>query len=320
MKNILITGGAGFIGSTLIDTLLSTTDYTLFCIDNFNDYYSPKIKENNCKNFLNNPRVHLIRDDILNLDNLESIFKNNQIDILIHLAARAGVRPSLEDPILYANVNVTGTTNLLECARKYGVKKVLSASSSSVYGNNKKVPFSEADNVDTPVSPYAATKKATELIAHTYSHLYKLPIANLRFFTVYGPRQRPDMAIHKFTKKLFAGDEIPVFNNGESLRDYTYIDDIVQGIITIMNTEFSYDIINLGESQTISTLELIKTLEKLTGKTANLNLMPAQPGDVDQTYADITHARTTYNYTPQYPIEKGLEKFVSWFKKETMLK
>ena len=313
-QNILVTGGAGFIGSHLCDALLKQNHH-IICLDNFNDFYNPKIKEANVAHHSNNPNYTLIRGDILDHSLLDTLFDTHSINGIIHLAARAGVRPSIEEPKRYQQVNIEGTLNILELARIHKIKKLLFASSSSVYGNNKKVPFSESDPVDQPVSPYAATKKAGELLCYNYHHLYHIPIVCLRFFTVYGPRQRPEMAIHKFAKLMSNEQPIPVFNNGNCRRDFTYIDDIIQGIINIYNHNFTFDIVNLGESETITTLNLIKELESQLNCMANIQLMPAQPGDVEQTFADISKAQSTYQYNPTYPFKLGISKFVEWFNK-----
>jgi UDP-glucuronate 4-epimerase len=313
---ILVTGGAGFIGSHLCDRLLEDYRNRIVCLDNFNDFYDPSIKRQNIQYALNNPNFTLLEGDILDKELVYNLFKRHRIDVVVHLAARAGVRPSIDEPYLYQRVNIEGTLNLLECARQFQIQRFLFASSSSVYGNNQKVPFSESDFVDYPVSPYAATKKAGELLAYNYHHLYQLPIACLRFFTVYGPRQRPEMAIHKFTRLILEAKKIPVFNNGECLRDYTYIDDIISGILSIMQApHLGFDVVNIGESQTTSTLDLIKLIEAQLGITAKLDLMPKQSGDVDQTFADISHAKSTYAYAPKFPIEKGIKLFVDWYKK-----
>lgn len=315
---ILITGGAGFIGSHLAEKLLAL-NYAVINVDNFNDYYDPAIKESNIKKAQTSDNYQLFKMDITDFESLEHIFQTQTIDVIIHLAARAGVRPSIQQPFLYNKVNIEGTLNLLELSKKYKVEKFLFASSSSVYGNNTKVPFSEKDNVDYPVSPYAATKKAGELLCYNYHHLYGLKCACLRFFTVYGPRQRPEMAIHKFTRLIQEQKELPVFNNGECLRDFTYIDDIIQGILNILHSDFTYDIINLGESATISTKELILLIEKELNKQARINFLPPQPGDVEKTYADITHAKTNYKYKPAYPISKGIKNFIHWYLANTEL-
>jgi UDP-glucuronate 4-epimerase len=312
---ILATGGAGFIGSNLIDFLLSE-GHVVDCIDNFNDYYNPAIKRSNLKNILRNPCFKLYETDILNYDIIDQIIQGTKYDIVVHLAARAGVRPSISQPLLYEKVNVQGTINLLELCKKYSINKFIFASSSSVYGANTKVPFSETDSVDNPISPYAATKKSGELICHTYSKLYNISISCLRFFTVYGPRQRPDMAIHKFTKLIYAGKAIPVFGNGDSRRDYTFIDDIVQGIYAAMNKCSGYNIYNLGESQTIGLLSLIKLIEENLNKKAILDHKPKQPGDVPITFADITRAKNDIDYSPQIPVEMGIKKFVKWFQEQ----
>tara|TARA_A100001015_G_scaffold310640_1_gene412421 strand:+ start:1079 stop:2008 length:930 start_codon:yes stop_codon:yes gene_type:complete len=307
---ILVTGAAGFIGSHLVEALLKDKNSHVIGLDNFNDYYDPYIKKENCSNALKNDRYTLIEGDILDEDLLESLFQKYNVDQVFHLAARAGVRPSIEDPKLYADVNIRGSLNILECARKFSVAKVIMASTSSIYGNNEKVPFSEDDPVNEPISPYAATKRAMELLSYNYHHLYKIPIACIRFFTVYGPRQRPDMAINKFCKLIKEGEKLPVFNNGECERDYTYVDDIVHGVLQVAKHDFNFDIINLGESKTISTLDLIKLIEKNIGKEAVLNLMPSQAGDVDRTYADITKAKTKYGYQPKVSIEEGVRRYV----------
>jgi len=312
MARILVTGAAGFIGSHVCEYFLSV-GHSVIGLDNFNDYYDPSIKQKNCADLKNRyPEFQCIWGDIRDANAVSNAFSGDPFHTVIHLAAMAGVRPSLQNPALYQDVNLTGTMTLFEAARMHGVQKILFASSSSVYGNNHKVPFSETDPVDHPISPYAATKKAGELLAYTYHHLYQIPIACLRFFTVYGPRQRPEMAIHKFAKSLLSGTPIDVYNQGLCERDYTYIDDIVSGIVAIWESDYTYDIVNLGNSDTISTLDLIKKIERSVGRTANLNLLPAQPGDVDKTYADITHAKTTYGYSPSTNLDIGIPKFIDW--------
>lgn len=313
---ILITGGAGFIGSHVTETLLKQNKKCIV-LDSFNTFYNPAIKQENIAPFKTNPHFTLINGSILDKDCLNAIFNSTKITAVIHLAAYAGVRPSIENPELYFDTNITGTLNILECIKEHGCPRLLFASSSSVYGNNKTVPFSETDFVDNPISPYAASKKAGELLCYNYHHLYAIPTACIRFFTVYGPRQRPEMAIHKFTDMIEKNTPIPVFNNGNCLRDYTHVHDIVQGIMAILNApNLTYDVVNLGESKTISTIDLIKLIEKELGKKADINLLPAQPGDVEQTYANITHAKSTYHYNPQFPIEKGIQNFVQWYKKK----
>ncbi|RAP27545.1 epimerase [Candidatus Marinamargulisbacteria bacterium SCGC AG-333-B06] len=310
---ILITGAAGFIGSHLVDTLLSKK-YSIIGLDNFNDYYDPKIKEKNLTTANKNPNFNLIKGSILDKPLLKEIFKKHNISAIIHLAAYAGVRPSIENPELYYETNIIGTKNILDSAKEHDCKRLLIASSSSVYGNNEKVPFSESDPVDNPISPYATTKKMSEIMCYNYHYLYNLEIACLRFFTVYGPRQRPEMAIHKFCSMITNNQPIPVYNHGKCLRDYTYIEDIINGIINILDSpSLSFDIINLGESATISTIDLINLIETYLNKKATLNLLNKQQGDVEKTYADISHAQTTYGYNPQFPIKDGLKLFLDWF-------
>ena len=312
MSTILVTGSAGFIGSNLTELLLND-GHTVIGIDNFNDYYDPQLKHHNNTPLISHKNYHFFNGDIRNKETISQIFNSHPIDIMIHLAAMAGVRYSIENPALYFDVNINGTVTLLDACRHHNVTQVLFASSSSVYGNTAKVPFTESDNVDCPISPYAASKKAGELLCYTYHHLFNINIACLRFFTVYGPRQRPEMAIHKFTKMIDHNETIPVFNNGNCLRDYTYIDDITQGICKIMNSQFTYDIINLGESATTSTQNMIRMIESSLGKKACIDLLPAQPGDVDQTYADISHAKKNYGYNPQFPLQKGIDNFITWY-------
>jgi UDP-glucuronate 4-epimerase len=312
MTRILVTGAAGFIGSHVCEYFLST-GHSVIGLDNFNDYYDPSIKQKNCADLKNRyPEFQCIWGDIRDANAVSNVFSDAPFHTVIHLAAMAGVRPSLQNPALYQDVNLTGTMTLFEAARMHDVQKILFASSSSVYGNNHKVPFAETDPVDHPISPYAATKKAGELLAYTYHHLYQIPIACLRFFTVYGPRQRPEMAIHKFAASLLSGTPIDVYSQGLCERDYTYIDDIVSGIVAIWESDYTYDIVNLGNSDTISTLDLIKKIEQSVGRSAKLNLLPAQPGDVDKTYADITHANRTYGYSPRTNLDIGIPQFIDW--------
>ena len=311
--NLIVTGGAGFIGSNLSEKLLAEGN-NVICIDNFNEYYDPAIKRNNVE-ALKNDKFKLYEGDILDRIFLAKVFSENKIDIVIHLAAMAGVRPSINNPFICYNVNVIGTLNILEVMKEYNVKNMIFASSSSLYGNNKKIPFSELDNVDNPISPYAASKKAGELLCHTYHHLYKFNINCLRFFTVYGPKQRPDLAIYKFTKALFNDEPIPFYGNGSTRRDYTNINDIVHGIINALEKLDGYNVYNLGESSTISLMDLIEILEKHTEKKAKINYLPMQAGDVMQTYADISKAKITLGYSPNVSIENGLKDFVDWYKK-----
>lgn len=319
MKTYLITGGAGFIGSTLADRLLLDGNQVIV-VDNFNDYYDVSIKERNVAPHLTNNNYKLYRIDICDWNALEKVFKENHIDGIVHLAARAGVRPSIEDPILYQQTNNLGTNHILELAKRYGVKNLVLASSSSVYGNNKKVPFKETDVVDFAISPYAATKKANEVLGHVYHALYGMNMIFLRFFTVYGPRQRPDLAINKFTKLILNDEPIPVFGDGSTSRDYTYIQDIINGIILsiqyVENHENVYEIINLGENTPITLLEMIQTIEKVLGKKAKMNFLPMQLGDVNKTYADITKAKELLGYDPQTSFEEGIRNFVKWYREE----
>ncbi len=313
---ILVTGGAGFIGSHTINALLSKR-YNIICIDDFNDYYSPQVKRNNIKPFLKNNKFKLYVCDILDYKKLNFIFKKHKPNIICHLAARAGVRASILNPFIYERVNVGGTINILELSRIYKIKNIIIASSSSVYGNNKKIPFSENDRVDNPISPYASTKRAVELLAYNYHHLYGLNCTCLRFFTVYGPSGRPDMAPYIFTDRIYKGKEIVKFGNGTTKRDYTYISDIVNGIISSIDKKFGYEIINLGNNNPVELNYFIKLIEKLLNKKAKIKQMPMQPGDVKVTYADINKAKRLLNYEPVVSIEEGMERFIHWYLKNT---
>ena len=317
MKKYLVTGGAGFIGSTLVDRLLKEGN-SVIVVDNFCDFYSPEIKENNVKHNLNNLNYKLYKMDIRDNEQLSKVFTDNKIDGIFHLAAMAGVRPSIENPILYQEVNGIGTQNILEEAKKNNIKNLVMASSSSVYGNCKEVPFKEDFIVDYAISPYAATKKSNEVMAHVYHHLFNMNIIMLRFFTVFGPRQRPDLAINKFTRLMLDGKEIPMFGDGSTSRDYTYVDDIVDGIIKSMNYAENnndvYEIINLGNSSPISLKEMISIIGETIGVEPVINQLPMQPGDVERTYADISKARKLLNYEPQTSFKSGIEKFVEWYK------
>jgi UDP-glucuronate 4-epimerase len=314
MRNALITGGAGFIGSHLVDRLLAEGEWQITVVDDFNDFYSPDIKRANVAGHLREPNYTLVAADIRDAAALEKIFAQKTFDVIVHLAARAGVRPSLSEPKLYAETNINGTLNLLELAREHGVKHFVFGSSSSVYGVNEKVPFAEDDPVFNPISPYAATKSAGELICHTYSHLYGIRCVCLRFFTVYGARQRPDLAIHKFSRMITDGEPIPVFGDGTTRRDYTYVDDIIQGVLAAIDYDAAdYEIFNLGESQTVELRELIALIEGSLGKKAVIDRQPMQPGDVPVTYADISKARAKLGYNPGTKIADGIPKFVQWF-------
>lgn len=315
MRNILITGGAGFIGSQLVDRLLSEGEWQVTVVDDFNDFYDPAIKRENVRAQENHPNYDLFKTDIRNKTALEDIFRQRDFQCVVHLAARAGVRPSLQQPLLYAETNINGTLNLLEQARERGIKQFVFGSSSSVYGINTKVPFSEDDPIRQPISPYSATKAAGELLCHTYSHLYEIRCVCLRFFTVYGPRQRPDLAIQKFARLMTQDKPIPVFGDGTTRRDYTYIDDIIAGVHAAMDySESDYEVINLGESRTVELRELISLLEKELGVKAKIDSQSLQAGDVPQTYADITKARRLLGYDPQTQIEEGIQRFVQWFR------
>ena len=310
--NILITGGAGFIGSNLCEKLICAGE-KIICIDNFNDYYNPKIKEENLRNLEGRANFILYRMDILDREKLKEVFTKHRFDMVIHLAARAGVRPSISNASLYEAVNVQGTINILECCRKYGIEKLIFASSSSVYGGNKKIPFSEDDIVDRPISPYAATKKAGELICYTYSHLFNISVYCYRFFTVYGPRQRPEMAIYKFTKLITEESPLEIFGDGTSSRDYTYVEDIVDVIASNLENVKGYEIINLGNSNPVKVTELIKFIEKAANKKAQVEYGRVQAGDVPVTYADILKAKKMLKYNPKTRIEEGINKFTAWY-------
>jgi len=311
----LVTGVAGFIGSHLCERLIGD-GWAVVGLDNFDDFYDPAIKRANIAGCLEREQFELVEGDIRDAGALESVLAGGSIDIIVHLAARAGVRPSIKDPLTYQDVNVNGTMVLLEGARKFGVKKFVFGSSSSVYGNNEKVPFSEKDNVDFPISPYAATKKAAELMCHTYRHLYDIDMVCLRLFTVYGPRQRPDLAIHKFCRLIEADEPIPVFGDGSMQRDFTYIDDIIDGIVRAMERCEGYEIYNLGESRPVRLDVLISEIEKALGKKAKINRLPVPPGDVKQTYADVSKARRRLGYEPKTEIAVGLRRFVEWLRRD----
>ena len=314
--NILVTGGVGFIGSHVCEHLLDA-GHTVCALDDLNDFYDPAIKQNTLRELQARAQSFaFVHADITERDELDEVLASMSFDQIIHLAARAGVRPSLEQPALYQRVNVEGTTNLLEAARKRGIRKVTIASSSSVYGINSNIPFSEEDPIFRAISPYAASKLACEALGHTYHHVYGMDICMLRFFTVYGPRQRPDLAIHKFAKLLQANQPITVFGNGSSSRDYTYITDTVAGVIACTEQEFGYEIINLGESETVELNRLIELLETDFKIKADIIHQPEQPGDVPITYANIEKAQRLLGYHPKTKIEDGIPKFVEWFLKQ----
>ena len=314
--NFLVTGGAGFIGSHVCERLLQS-GYDVWALDDLNDFYSPAIKRRNLDEIQSLAKPFtFVQADLCDAPALADLFAQTRFDQIIHLAARAGVRPSLEQPELYQRVNVLGTVNLLEAARLQGVRKITLASSSSVYGVNEKVPFAETDPVFSAISPYAASKLACESLGHVYHHVYEMDIAMLRFFTAYGPRQRPDLAIHKFAALISSGQPIPVFGNGSTARDYTYISDIVDGVLACTHRSFGYEIFNLGESQTVTLSRLIELLEVSLGKKAVIDRQPIQPGDVPITFADISKSRAQLGYAPKVKIEDGIPLFVEWFHKQ----
>ena len=314
MRTILVTGGAGFIGSHVGERLLRA-GHSVWAFDDLNNFYDPQFKRRNLRELqaLAKP-FEFQHGDITDRPALEALFSEVQFDQVIHLAARAGVRPSLADPALYQRVNVEGTVNVLEAARTHGVKKITIASSSSVYGLNSKTPFSETDPIFSAVSPYAASKLACESLGHVWHHLYGMDVAVLRFFTVYGPRQRPDLAIYKFARLILAGKPIPMFGDGSAARDYTFVTDTVDGIMACTQRELGYEIFNLGESQVVTLVRMIELLEGALGRKAVIDRQPLQPGDVPITYANIEKARAKLGYNPQVKIEAGIERFAAWVK------
>lgn len=339
---VVVTGVAGFIGSHLVENLLKL-GHSVVGIDNFHEFYSEDIKIKNVLEsvdkieylneilkkdtkdkkieslleIVNSMNYSLKYCDLKNLESLDKIFNENNVDMVINLAGLAGVRPSLENPLEYERVNIGGYLNLLECCKKYGVKKFIQASSSSVYGNNKVVPFKETDVVDFAISPYAATKKSGEVLGHVYFKLYNIDTLQFRFFTVYGPRQRPDLAIHKFVDKILKNESIPFFGDEETYRDYTYIDDIIDGVIKgvkyLESHENVYEIINLGESDAISLNNMVQTIERYLNKKAIIDRLPMQPGDVKRTYANIDKAKELLGYKPTTKFDDGIEKFIKWY-------
>ena len=316
--NVLVTGGVGFIGSHVCERLLDA-GHTVCALDDLNDFYDPSIKQNTLRELQSRAQSFaFVHADITNRIELNEVLSSMPFDQIIHLAARAGVRPSLEQPARYQRVNVEGTVNLLEAAKECGIKKITIASSSSVYGINSKVPFSEADPIFSAISPYAASKLACEALGHVYHHVHGMDICMLRFFTVYGPRQRPDLAIHKFTTLMQTNQPITVFGDGSTSRDYTYVDDTVEGVIACTEREFGYEIINLGESQTIKLNRLIELIESAMEIKAEINHQPVQPGDVPITYANIEKAQRLLGYNPKTQIEDGIPKFVEWFRQHNV--
>jgi UDP-glucuronate 4-epimerase len=320
MPRILITGGAGFIGSHLVEKLLDEGGHDIVALDSFDEFYDPKLKRRNIAHALerqqNGAAYTLVEGDIRDEKVVEKIFRDHKPEQVVHIAARAGVRPSIQSPLLYESVNVYGTLVILEAMRRHGCTEMVFASSSSVYGENEKVPFSEEDPVNRPISPYAATKRACELVLATWNHLYGIHSASLRFFTVYGPRQRPDLAIAKFTKLIDEGRPIPVFGDGSARRDFTFIEDIIQGVRAAMKKCRGYEIYNLGESATTSVHELIKLIEDALDRKAEIDRGPAQLGDVPITYADISKARERLGYRPTTPIAEGVKRYVEWYRQE----
>lgn len=322
MKTYLITGGAGFIGSSLADELIKN-GHKVIVVDNFCDFYNSEIKENNIKHNLQNENYKIERIDIRNKEEINRIFKENQIDVVVHLAAMAGVRPSIENPILYQEVNCMGTQNILEAMKYNNIKNLVMASSSSVYGNCKEIPFREDFIVDYAISPYAATKKANEVMTHVYHKLFDFNVIMLRFFTVFGERQRPDLAINKFTRLMLEDKEIPMFGDGTTSRDYTYIGDIVNGIIRscdyVMDNQDVYEILNLGNSSPTTLKEMIDTIGKVLEKQPKIKQLPMQPGDVERTFADVSKAKKLIGYEPKTTFEEGIKNFIKWYKENIEL-
>ncbi|WP_421077468.1 NAD-dependent epimerase/dehydratase family protein [Methanothermococcus sp. Ax23] len=322
-KNILITGSAGFIGFHLSKYLLDNyNNVQVIGIDNLNNYYNPLLKEKRNDILKNYENYNFIKMDFSNWDDLVNNLDDKDIDLIVHLGAQAGVRYSLENPWAYESSNLLGTLNIYELARKFDIEKVVYASSSSVYGGNKKIPFSEDDNVDKPVSLYAATKKSNELMAHTYHHLYNIKMIGLRFFTVYGEYGRPDMAYFKFVKKILSNEPIDIYNYGNMERDFTYISDVVDGIVSSIEKDFDYEIFNLGNSKPVKLMYFVELIEKYLNKKAEKNFLPMQDGDVLRTYADLNKSNELLGYNPKVSIEEGLKRFCNWFldNKEWLLK
>jgi UDP-glucuronate 4-epimerase len=315
-ETILVTGAAGFIGSHLTERLLAQ-GHRVIGLDNFDPFYAAELKRRNLETALAHPNFQLIQGDCAVAGDAERAFAD-RIDAVVHLAAKAGVRPSIQDPLGYTRANVVATQVMLEACKNHGVKRFIFGSSSSVYGNNEKVPFSETDPVDRPISPYAATKRTCELICHTYHYLYGIGVLNLRFFTVYGPRQRPDLAIRKFATLISKGEAVPFYGDGTTERDYTWIDDILQGVIAAIERSRThvgeFEIINLGESRTTSLSRLVQLIGAALGKEPKLQQLPMQPGDVNRTFADVTKAKQLLGYNPTTPVEEGIPRFIEWFK------
>ncbi|HJU87437.1 MAG TPA: NAD-dependent epimerase/dehydratase family protein [Gemmatimonadota bacterium] len=320
VKRILVTGAAGFIGSWLTERLLERSDVVVG-FDNFDPFYDRAIKEQNLASARANPAFRMVEGDLRDRADVSALFDDGGFDAVVHLAAKAGVRPSLADPAGYYETNLIGTSNLLEAMRESSCRRLVFASSSSVYGNNRKVPFQEDDRVDTPISPYAATKKAGEELCHVYHAVHGFSILALRFFTAYGPRQRPEMAIHAFTRRLFAGEPVPVFGDGSMERDFTYIDDVVDGVVSAVDHVIGadvFDIVNLGESEPIRLSRLVAALERATGCEAVIDRREVPAGDVDRTFADVSRARNLLGYEPSVGIDEGLRRFVEWYRQASL--
>jgi len=313
VARILLTGAAGFIGSHLTERLLARGD-TVAGLDNFNTYYDPAIKRRNLEQAMASQGFTLYEGDICDEKQVLDVFETVRPEVVVHLAARAGVRPSLEDPNLYHRVNVIGSQHILDACRAFPPSHLAFASSSSVYGGIPEVPFREDMDISRPISPYAATKRMNELMGHVYSHVYGLNVTMLRFFTVYGPRQRPDMAIHKFTRLIEAGKPVPMFGDGSTKRDYTYIDDIIDGLVKVVDTPFKYEVFNLGEHHTTSLRELISLIGQHLGREVQVDEKPMQPGDVLITYADVSKARELLGYNPRFSMDEGIKRFVAWYR------
>lgn len=315
MKTIVVTGCAGFIGSHLTEKLLAQ-GYRVVGIDNFDPFYDVHIKRRNMQGYAQDPNFDFLEVDLADADALRAVFPA-QTDLIVHLAGKAGVRPSIEDPQGYIRANVVATQNILDLMKLHRISRMAFASSSSVYGNTKETPFREDMDVSNPISPYAATKKTCELINYTYHHLYRMNIVNMRFFTVFGPRQRPDLAIHKFTKLIRSGAEIPMFGDGSTARDYTFVEDTVAGILGIVDYLFQhenvFEIVNLGNNSPVKLTDMIASIYKATGETPRIKQLPMQPGDVDITFADITRAQNLFGYQPQFDFNEGVKRFVAWY-------
>lgn len=311
--NILVTGAAGFIGSHLCEKLLVDGN-TVVGFDNFDPFYERTIKENNLKISISNGSFNLVEGDIRDTESVKKLFNENTFEVVVHLAAKAGVRPSIKDPITYNKVNVLGTLNILEMMKENDIKRLVFASSSSVYGDSPDVPYNETMNVNNPISPYAATKIAAEILCYNYQHLYNISATCLRFFTVYGPRQRPEMAIAKFVKKAYEGDLISIYGDGSSLRDFTYIEDIIQGVVASIDRDLGFEIINIGESETIDLNTLLELIKELTGCGLKTEHLPMQPGDVNKTFANIDKAKQLLDYAPVTSVREGLKLYISWLR------